>query len=121
VMCAALGWLLPRGSFQGFIAASPLNPKLMCMALQLQLFLGMLSPCVCGLLYSFKCLVLGLNIFTLFQELARLRGCLKMIRFLCLFLACPFSSRFSRSAGSQQMFAEMDFRSCLYCHYSAFV
>lgn len=83
------------------------------------------SLCFHGLLYPFKCLVLGWNVFTVAVSRAgRLRNCLKLISFPCLFLACPFSfmsTRFSRSAGRQQMFAEMDFRSCLYCHYSAFV
>lgn len=123
-MCAAVAWLLPHGAFQGFMAASPLNPKLMCMALQLQLFLGILTPCVTMVFCILSNARSWIWTFSLTVSRAgRLRNYLKLISFPCLFLACHFSfmaTRFSRSPGSQQMFAEMDFRSCLYCRYSAF-
>lgn len=46
VVCTAVVWLLPCGAFRGFMAALPSKPQLMCMARQLQLLLGTLSPCV---------------------------------------------------------------------------
>lgn len=49
----------PHGAFQGLMDNSPLNLKLMCIALHLQLFLGMLNLCV-----SMVSLVLCLNACT---------------------------------------------------------
>lgn len=58
-VCTAL-WCFRR------VYGSPtFEPEANVLALQLQLFPGTQSPCLNGLLYSFKCLVLDLNIFTL--------------------------------------------------------
>lgn len=108
---AAVAWLLPCGAFQGFMAVPPLNPQLTCVALQLRLFLGMPSPCVSMVFCIRSNAWFWVWTFPLTASRAgRLRSCLEPISFPCLVLACPFFStatRFSRSAGSQQMFAEM--------------
>lgn len=80
------------------------------------------SLCLNGVLHSFKYLVLDLNIAT--DSLKSWQtGELSQADQLFLVVACPSSfmdTMFSRSAGSQQRFAEMYFRFHLYFHYSAF-
>lgn len=112
---------LPRGAFKGFMAAQPLNPKLMCLPCSSSCFLAhnprvSMVSCILSNAWSW------IWTFSL-SKAGRPGNCLELISFPWLVLECPLSfmaTRLSRSAGSQQMFAEMDSRPCSCCHYSAF-